>query len=186
MNVHKDQYLINGIASGNSDIIEKVYQKYSVTITSYILKNSGTVEDAQDLFQEGIIAIYNMSANKEIKLTCSFSTYINAICRRLWWKKLRNKKIETVAIDDVSFDITDNNTLSEKLEKYEFFKEKLQELRPKKREMLELYFDGKKMSEIAQIMGLKSEGYARKFKYQCKKRIEELVQKDQRYLDFVA
>jgi RNA polymerase sigma factor (sigma-70 family) len=184
MNSHEDQCLIDGIAAGNSIVIEKIYKKYSLTITSYVLKNSGTIEDAQDLFQEGIMVIYNISQKKEIQLTCSFLTYINAICRRLWWKKLRGKTHETVELNDVAFSLVENNLELDSKEKYEFYKEKLQLLKPKKRQMLELYFDGKRMAEIAQIMGLKSEGYARKFKYQCKKAIEELVQQDQRYLDF--
>jgi RNA polymerase sigma factor (sigma-70 family) len=184
MNLHKDQYLINGIAEGNSMVIETIYKKYSLTITSYVLKNTGTTEDAQDLFQEGIMAIYNISQKKQIELTCSFSTYMNAICKRLWWKKLRGKNYKVVTIDELEFKLTENNNTFEATEQYEFYQEKLEVLEPKKRQMLELYFDGKKMAEIAQIMGLKSEGYARKFKYQCKKKIQELIQQDERYLDF--
>ena len=41
------------------------------------------------------------------------------------------------------------------------------------------------MREIAQVMGYKSEGYARKRKHQCVRQLKELIQLDARYEELV-
>ena len=80
-----EQYLIHGIATNNSIIINSIYIQCSEYIRSFILKNNGTIEDAKDVFQEGILIIYQVTQKRELKLTSSFSSYLYGICQRIWF-----------------------------------------------------------------------------------------------------
>ena len=63
-NQTSEQYLIDGIANGDSKILELIYQKYSQRVKTLIEKNTGTVEDARDVFQEAIVIIYKNTKKK--------------------------------------------------------------------------------------------------------------------------
>ena len=50
--------LIQGCISGNRQMQELLYQKYSSKMYGVCLRYSGNVEDANDLLQEGFIKIF--------------------------------------------------------------------------------------------------------------------------------
>ena len=151
----------------------------------YIVENSGSIEDAKDVFQESIIIIYKISQRKPIKLTAGFYTYFFAICQRVWWKKLRKRKTAnafSVSIKQMS-ENTDPITLLD--ERYELYTEQLRQLPPERVHLMNLYLDGFKMKDIAQILQLKSEDYARKLKYKCQKQLIQLIREDKKYKELV-
>ena len=61
-------------------------------IENYILSNSGTKDDAQDIFQNALVALYSNTQKPSFELTSSISTYIFSISKNLWLKELRRKK----------------------------------------------------------------------------------------------
>jgi len=64
--------------------------------------------------------------------------------------------------------------------------DKLKEISAGCRQVLELYTQGKKVKEIAKIMGFKSEGYARKRKFKCKEQLINRIKQDSRYEEFIV
>jgi len=185
---HTDQPFIDGIANNNSLILKKIYQRYSHTIYAFIKNNKGNIEDAKDIFQEGLVAIYNMTQKREVTLTSSFLTFLHSICRRLWWSKLRKGK-HFLQMDSILPNVQLENSVEQRYiddERYEFYQEKMKTLPNKQRQVLELYLEGKKMREIASIAGLKNESYAKKYKYKCKELLLQHVTKDRRYVELVC
>ncbi len=183
-----EQYLIDGIANGNSKILELIYKKYSQRIRTLIEKNNGTVEDARDVFQEAIVIIYKNTKKRDIELTSSFFTYFYGICRRVWWRKLqkdrRSPQLTGMQKGEEVYSYEQKTFLDQ--EHYQLYLEKLSELEPQKKQVLELYLKGKNMSEIAKIMELKSVGYARMLKFRCKQILLEQIRKDARYHELIA
>lgn len=59
------------------------------------MANNGKAADAEDLFQEALMAIYERYCRKEFRLTCSLGSLIMAICKRKWYDKLNHKKRES-------------------------------------------------------------------------------------------
>lgn len=187
-NQTSEQYLIDGIASGDSKILELIYQKYSQRVKTLIEKNTGTVEDARDVFQEAIVIIYKNTKKRDIELTSSFFTYFYGICRRVWWRKLQKDKRSPLltGIEKGEEAYVDQQESLLDQEHYQLYLEKLDELEPQKKQVLELYLKGKNMSEIAKIMELKSVGYARMLKFRCKQILLEQIRKDARYHELIA
>ena len=55
----KDKDIIESLKEGrNTQILEHLYEKVLPKISRYIRKNSGTEDDAFDIFQDGVIIFY--------------------------------------------------------------------------------------------------------------------------------
>mgnify|MGYP000053007946 CR=1 FL=1 len=186
-NKKSEQYIIDGIATNNSKVINEIYAKHSQYIWTFVLKNNGTTEDAKDIFQEAILAIYQKTQQDELKLTCSFRTYLYGICQRLWFKKLRKIKnqpqvrtLDLAKAKSTAFEIETDN------EAYILYANLFSKLPKKQQKLLNLYLDGYKMKEIMQKLDLKSEDYTRKLKYKYKEHLKQLIHQDIRFNEFVA
>lgn len=97
MRPYSDDLLIQALSNGDNDALEYVYKTYWPMVLHFVQVNSGVKDDARELYQESIIALYEKSKDKQFKLTCSLKTYIYSICRNKWMNQLRNKRV----VDDI-------------------------------------------------------------------------------------
>jgi len=66
-----DQDLLNGLKNRDADVITAIYHQNIDLIISFVTRNSGSQEDAEDLFQDAIMILYEKIGNERIELTCS-------------------------------------------------------------------------------------------------------------------
>ena len=85
----QDQILLNGLATNEKDAIERIYRENYGLIQHLVVNNNGTEEDAKDIFQEGLIVLYEKSVSADFELNCQLKTYLYSVCRRLWLKRLQ-------------------------------------------------------------------------------------------------
>ncbi len=144
----------------------------------FILKNSGNFEEAQDVFQDAIIVLYEKTKNPNFKLTCTIKTYIYSIVRNLWLKILVKKKRQAIVTDFEKFykiEIEDYDT--EKDTKIEKVLEAIKTLGEKCKKILtSFYFEKKKMEIIAEELGYTNAKNAKNQKYKCMKQLKIMVQ----------
>src|SRR5688572_33002967 len=57
-------------------------------VQSMVINNNGSSDDAADIFQESMIVLYEKVKTGHSELHCQLKTFIYAVCRRLWLKKL--------------------------------------------------------------------------------------------------
>ena len=86
-----NNYYIDGIRNNNSKIINEIYEKYSKAIIQYVTSNNGSADDAQDVFQEGMIVLFQKVHTPDFELTSSLLTYFYSICKFIWSNRLRKK-----------------------------------------------------------------------------------------------
>jgi RNA polymerase sigma factor (sigma-70 family) len=180
-----DLRYIKGVLKGDSKILEEIYEKYGAAIFKMVTNNKGTTDDVQDVIQEAIIIVYKNVKKKDFKLTSSFFTYFYAICRNVWRKILKQNTKHTVTFID-NLELIDDTNIEQaiiKRERHKLYLKKLNELSASCRQILELQMAGKRMKEIVVIMGFKSEGYARKRKFQCKENLLKKIKQDDRFLE---
>ncbi|MCU0337988.1 MAG: sigma-70 family RNA polymerase sigma factor, partial [Sediminibacterium sp.] len=84
-----EQSLLKGLANNDSKAIETIYKENFGVIQAFIIGNNGSLDDARDIFQEAMIALYEKAQDKSFVLTCQIKTYVYSICRRLWLKRLQ-------------------------------------------------------------------------------------------------
>ena len=187
----REENWLEAILTGDDQQIARLYQKFMPTVIGMIRKNKGDQEDAQDVFQDAIMLIYQKAQNGEINQLDNFKAYLLKVCKYTWMNKLRRKHNRDMSIDSNTFVpvAEDHTNIEEYLHQQEMnqlYREKFQMLEDWQQQILQLCFAGKKMKEVARIMGLSSEGYAKKKKFLAKKRLIELIQADVRYRELVG
>src|SRR4030043_919896 len=88
MQVLTNENIIKGIRKRDAVVIRFLYKTCYPDIRKLILTNKGTTQDAQDLFQDALLLIYQKIINLGITLNCAFGTYLYSCCRLMWLKEL--------------------------------------------------------------------------------------------------
>lgn len=178
--------LLNGILRNDTIVLQYIYKNFYSKINFFIKKNNGDDDDANDIFQEAIIIIYRKLKANELVLDCTFDTYLYSVCRFLWLKQLDKRKLEKEKIKDnheYNEDIYDDNLekVADLNERYRLYQKHFTNLGKDCQKILQLYFDKVPLKSIAQIMGFKSEKYAKKRKFKCKEYLIKSIKQDLEY-----
>lgn len=174
-----DNFLIQGLLEGKSESFERLYEDYFPVISKMIVKNSGSTEEAQDIFQEAVVILYDKVSRNELTLTSQLRTYLYAICHRLWLKELnsRNKKMSEVSTSE--FDIP---TVEEDIEmhaiinnRFEIMESSLSSLgNPCEDIIRDFYLNNLNMQQISDKFGYSNADNAKNQKYKCLQRLKKL------------
>ena len=164
--------LIIGLAVGDSSAFDELYENEYPKIRDYVIQNSGSIADAQDVFQDGVVVLLEKVKTPEFEFTCKVGTYLYSCCRNLWLKQLRKTNRE---INSEYYEIYDVEDVS-LLEEPENHHEKLAPILAKISEScLKLfqafYYECKTWETIAQEFGYNTINSAKNQKYKCLKKI---------------
>jgi RNA polymerase sigma factor (sigma-70 family) len=92
-----DDTLLHQLKSEDNAAFELLYKFYFPPVTNYITHNCGNNADAEDVFQEAIMVLLQKIRQKDFILTATLKTYLFAIAKNIWLKRLRDNKIITVS-----------------------------------------------------------------------------------------
>jgi RNA polymerase sigma factor (sigma-70 family) len=181
---YSDEQILKGILRHDNLILQYIYKQYYYNINYFIRKNQGSEDDASDIFQEAIIIIYRkIKENDLIFEKSSFKGYLFSVCRFLWLKQLEKRRIEKEKLNDslpYQEDLYDDNLneLVEKNERYGLYQKHFSMLSTDCQKLLQLFFEKVSLKEIANLMGYKSEKYAKKRKFKCKELLISRIKQD--------
>ncbi|TAH18968.1 MAG: sigma-70 family RNA polymerase sigma factor [Cytophagales bacterium] len=96
-----DQTLVDKIREGDSDALKYLYKKYYPVVLRLITQNSGDEEDAEDIYQETLIVLYEKAKDPNFKLSSSLKTFIYSVSRNKWLYKLRQEGTGSVSFEEV-------------------------------------------------------------------------------------
>lgn len=151
---YTDQEIVSGIRNNEPWAIQSLYQLDRNSIFNWVMNNSGEYEDAQDVLQEGVIAVCrNIAMEKYKPGAAQLKTYLNKVCRFWWYNELRRRKPNFQIpngfdIEDVELESVEKNELIDLITRY------FNKLGDKCQSVLRMRFwEGKKMEEIAGILG---------------------------------
>lgn len=177
---HPDHQYVEALLHNDPIKIDELYQKYSQQIIQFVLKNNGTKKDAQDLLQEGLIAIYQKARKGNFVLTCPFGAYLYLICRSKWLNELEKRKRDRVTIQESEGfkEKAESAELAQatlkQAERDRLFWQKFKELGESCQNILRLSWTGKSMQLVAEMLDI-SYQYARKKKSECIAKLIQLV-----------
>lgn len=103
-----DPQTISGLKERDNAAYKLLYTFYFPGIERFVRKNNGNTADAEDVFQETILVLLDKVPKEDFILTSSIKTYIHAVARNIWLKRLReSRRIAPIAADlelaDLSF-----------------------------------------------------------------------------------
>lgn len=186
MTDYSNMDLLNGILRNDTIVLQYIYKNFYSNINFFIQKNNGDEEDANDIFQEAIIIIYRKLKANEFDLDCTFDTYLYSICRLLWLKELEKRKIEQENIkDNHEFNDTIYDDSLEIVidlnDRYKLYQKHFALLGKECQKILQMHFDKVPLQTIADVMGLKSEKFAKLRKFRCKEYLIKSIKQDLQY-----
>lgn len=145
---------------------------------AYIQKNSGTEEDARDIFQDALFVFYKMVRQDRVSTDTNPSAYVFSVFRNLWLKKLKKRKRETPLQEEIHDAPVAPEQLEELLqtEQHELLGAALQALKADCRAILiAYYYDQLRMEEIVKTLDFSSVQVAKNKKYKCMKKLRAIV-----------
>lgn len=155
-----------------NDAIFFIYQEYSNTISSFILANSGTPQDAEDIFQETVVTFIDLVKKEKFRGEASVKTFLVAIARNIWFNEL--KKRERSGIREQLFE---NNRETNEMDVSQYiadreikqqFREVLNKLgEPCKKILTLFYYDNLSMKDMLNHLPYENEQVVRNKKYKC-------------------
>jgi RNA polymerase sigma factor (sigma-70 family) len=178
------EQLLEGIKSRNNQVLTFIYREYYPLIESFVIQNQGNDDDAKDVFQEAIISLYKYVTESNFRIEKTFKTYIYSVCRFIWLKQLRSRRIHlknVVEMDEPeSVDHPSEENINEELE-MSLYRKHFMELEDECREILELSLEKVPYDEIAKKMGFKSEKFVRNRRFRCKEALIKRIKNDPEY-----
>lgn len=176
-----EKEIFERIKSGDEKALEVLYKKYYRMMTKMVITNSGTEDEARDIYQEALIVFWQKARSGKLVLTSKISTYIYSICQNLWRKELDRKKRLSNEERDGSVSI-DMDTA----ERAKIVARCMDQLGDTcKKVLMYYYFDEMSMQDIAERLGFANTNTAKTKKYKCKKKLDELVRSQYSEQDFL-
>lgn len=176
------------LKSGDKALIMKLYRECFRGIVAWVKKNSGSDADAEDVFQDAIVTVYQKALKDELDLRCRLSTFVFAVSKKIWQFKLRTKSRYVNTDFNISGDlsITDENhalQLAIDSEIESLYKKSFGKLSKECQEILNYFFNGLSIDSIAKKMNLSTANLTRKRKFRCKNKLIKLVESDPQFVE---
>lgn len=173
-----EQALLKGLASNDSKAIETIYKDNFTMVQSFILHNNGSYDDARDIFQEAMIALYEKAQSDSFVLTCQIKTYVYSICRRLWLKRLQQLGRYSNQVDSLEETVPVEQDLDiheKRNAEFAIMDRAMSSLGEPCKSLLEGYYLKKMgMQELAAEFGYTNADNAKNQKYKCLMRLKKL------------
>jgi RNA polymerase sigma factor (sigma-70 family) len=176
--------LLRGLSRQDSSSINAIYKDVYPSVLNMVTGFSGSAEDASDVFQEGMIILYEKSLDPDFELKSLIKTYLYAVCKRIWLKKWQRDKKTEEWVDD-------NSQLADNEEEWERMMQRQEELtrmesalkslgEPCKSLIEAYYFKKMPMMEIASAFKYTNADNAKTQKYKCLMRLKKLFFQDKK------
>jgi len=169
------------IKGGDEKALEFIYKKYYRMMTKLVISNSGTEDEARDVYQDALVVFWQKARSGNLVMTSKMSTYIYSICQNLWRKELDRKKRLSNEEKDSPISLDMDSPEREKI-----IAKCIDQLGETCRKVLMYYyFDEMSMQEIADKLGFANTDTAKTKKYKCKQKLDELIKAQYSEKDFL-
>ena len=173
-----DSQFIDGLRTNSNEVLTALYKKYYNIVLKLIVSNNGTQEEAQDIYQETIIIVFENVKKTQFELNCQLQTYIYSIAKRLWLKQLKKngktflfKEGEEEGVADVTNDLSEHFKKEDDIFKMNQSMELLGE--PCNTIITDFYVLKLSMDDIAEKFGYTNSDNAKTQKYKCLQRLKK-------------
>ncbi|WP_245840758.1 RNA polymerase sigma factor [Ohtaekwangia koreensis] len=173
-----DELIVSEIKKKNEVALRELYKTHYPMIVNLVRSNNGTEEEAKDVYQEAVIAFYEKVQQQGFVLTCKIKTYLYAVCRRLWLKRLAEKKRYHGNIEETETFLgieEEMSTIAENENKFASMRESMSGLGEPCRGIIEdFYIHDLSMEAISEKFGYTNADNAKNQKYKCLQRLKKL------------
>lgn len=163
--------------------IRFMYREYFELLSRYIFNNSGNEQDAEDIFQEVILAFITLVQAGKFRGDSSVKTFLYSLNRNIWLNELKRRGRAQAREEryerqnehpEMTVDIVLElqQTRASLMETLEALGENCKKI------LLLFYFENQSMKEILTHLSYENEQVVRNKKSKCLKKLEQLVKEN--------
>jgi RNA polymerase sigma factor (sigma-70 family) len=176
--------ILTDLKGENNSAFGELYKAHFGMVNRYVMNNKGRTDDAEDVFQDTMIVLLEKLRQDDFRLTASIKTYIMAISKNLWLKRLRTAHRETEFTD------LHNNKFYEEInlaiEKEKTYWDKLHHYMNKitdhcKGLIHDIFFKENSIEQIQKDYGYSSKHNAQNQKHKCVEQIRKVKEQDEKH-----
>jgi RNA polymerase sigma factor (sigma-70 family) len=177
-----DADLLAGIRSGQrmDDAIKTLYRNHFEGLSRYITHNSGTRQDAEDIFQEVVVNFIDLVQKDKFRGESSVKTFLFSLNRYTWLNELKRRdravareeryeRVQERVELDTSELIADREAKAEVIRLVGELGDTCKKI------LLLFYYENLSMKEILEATDYENEQVVRNKKYKCLKQLEQLI-----------
>lgn len=172
MALYSEKQIREGVINRKTEVYHFIYKAYYPPIENFILHKNGSIPQAEDIFQDGLMIAYRKLQTRELHLSCKFSTFLYSICKRLWIQERRKWFIQQEKLKEKPLIVEDSghreHAIDQKTLRNLIYKH-LDSMSPECQKIIRLSFNDCTSEEIRDAMNFKSVEHAIDRKYRCKK-----------------
>jgi RNA polymerase sigma factor (sigma-70 family) len=183
----KNQGFIEAIQNNDTKVLKALYTSNYPKIEILVLKNSGSKDQAKDIYQDAFLAVWqNIKLNKFIpRSESSINGYLYTIAKNKWMDVLRSqgykKTVVTSQLNHFEIKDDENNGIDDDILKDKRLEDVMQAFRDLgdacKSLLSKFYFEKKSMNVIAEELAIDSASTRNK-KYRCMQKLKEIALKN--------
>lgn len=79
------------LLANREQALTQLYRRAFPLVQRHVCRHGGAVHDAQDIFQDALLLLYEQAVGGTLVLTSSVSTYLMGIARNLWRHEQRRR-----------------------------------------------------------------------------------------------
>ena len=177
-----DEELINSLktGAGRNDAIRFIYKNHFGPLEGFILNNSGSQQDAEDIFQEVVVNFISLVQMDKFRGESNIKTFLFSMNRFTWFNEL--KKRNRAAVRETKYEkmrpqqepafshtLTDRETTAQVFSLVEELGEVCKKI------LVMFYYENSTMKEILEHTGYENEQVVRNKKYKCLKQLEKMI-----------
>ncbi len=179
---YTDAELISAISSGKdlNPAILFLYQHYSEATRSFIMSYGGNEQDADDVFQETVVAFIDSVKKGKYRQEASVKTFLVSVAKHVWFNELKKK--ERAGFREKQFESTRDQQEQDvshqigDLEQKQQLRDLLSQLgEPCQKLLLLFYYENLSMKEITAHLPYENEQVVRNKKYKCLQQLTGMI-----------
>jgi len=180
-----DTELVANLRSGGrmDETIKAIYRDYFNGLSWYVMNNSGSRQDAEDVFQEVVVSFIELVQKDKFRGESTVKTFLFSLNRNAWLNELKRRgralareekyeKGQDETVTDVSHLIVNRES-----------KQQLMDLIAQlgqacKKILVLFYYENLSMKEMLDALEYENEQVVRNKKYKCMKQLEQMLKED--------
>lgn len=181
--------LLERLRQGDNDAFGYLYRTYYRGAAAFVKANSGADEDARDVFQEALLALFKKTRDSDFRLDSDPGGFLYATVRNLWLYRLRARRHnpETTVDDAARFSGANDPELpdlEQRLnDRHLAVQQLLGTLKAECQKLIEYaYYFQYSTAEIASRLGY-AESFIKVKKHRCMAALREKVKKHAAFYD---
>ncbi len=177
-----DKTLMKAIRARKDEAFVYLHKQYYDAVKYFVTKNSGSEEDAEDVYGEGIAILMEMLDDGEYIIKNTLAGLFISVCKNKWVSVLRKRRSESFFMESRSWAVLLHNIDRDikKDKEQDILWKGIAMLKKECQKIIKYFLDGKAMKEIATIMGYTA-ATVRTKKYECNKYLKKVVQDQPEY-----